>query len=83
MAKRPWPCTLTIDASVASSAIWALSTSLAVARIDRSELHSTTSMRRGPSPCNCMISAPLNFRLADSSAAAAIISPNNVRTGAG
>ncbi|CAM2192715.1 protein of unknown function [Paraburkholderia kururiensis] len=54
-----------------------------MARIDSSELHCTTSILTGPSPKICMISVPSNFRLAHSSAHAAIISPSTVCTGAG
>jgi hypothetical protein len=50
---------------------------LAVARIDRSELHCTTSILAGPSPKICMTSVPSNLRFAESSAHAAIISPES------
>jgi hypothetical protein len=61
----------------------ASSRSLAVARMLRSESHSTTSRRIGPSPWICMTMAPLNFRLADSSAAADNISPSTALTAFG
>ena len=51
------------------------SSHLAVARMVRSLLHSTTASFSGPVPWICRISAPSNLRLAAISSAAAIISP--------
>jgi hypothetical protein len=68
---------------VASSAISASGANFAVARMRRSASHSTTSRRTGPSPKICITIAPLNFRLADSRAAAATISPSAARTAFG
>lgn len=85
ITQRLWPLALTSIAKVASSPIVCAASpeNLAVARIDRSELHWTTSIFTGPSPKICMMRVPLNFRFADSNAHAAIISPSTVRTGAG
>jgi hypothetical protein len=59
ITQRPWPLALTSDANARSSPIVLASpANLAVARIDRSELHWTTSIWTGPSPKICMISVP-------------------------
>ena len=81
IANRPPPLRLTRSARLASGAISPMT--LAVARMVKSELHCTTSILTGPSPWICMTSAPSNFRLADNRAAAAIISPSNLRIGSG
>ncbi len=85
ITQRPWPLAFnsSIIEVVSSIVSPVLPDSLAVARIDRSELHWTTSILIGPSPKICMTSVPSNLRFADSNAHAAIISPRIVRTGAG
>jgi hypothetical protein len=83
ITKRPLPLSLSRAVRPVPSAISAPSRILAVARRRSSESHSTTSRRTGPSPWICMMMAPLNFRLADSRAAAATISPSTVFTAAG